>query len=91
VDMPISVISVLQVFFATKSLFLRYRPESTWRPKHAEFKVILLTVPESRNLHLNKDGGSASDDYQSQMLNIKRLRILYLAVLLLVQVNSRSK
>jgi hypothetical protein len=45
-------------------------------------------VPEPWNPHMDKDGVNASDDYQSQMLNIKRLRILYLAVLLLGQVNS---
>jgi hypothetical protein len=45
-------------------------------------------ILEPRNPHLNKDGASASGDYQSQMLNMKRLRILYLAVLLLCQVNS---
>jgi hypothetical protein len=45
-------------------------------------------IPEPQNPHFNKDGASALGDYQSQMLNIKRLRILYLTVLLLGQVNS---
>jgi hypothetical protein len=46
-------------------------------------------VPEPRNYHLNKDRGSASFDSQYQRMNIKKLRNLYLSVLLISQVNPR--
>jgi hypothetical protein len=42
--------------------------------------------PEPHIPYLNKDGASESGDYQSQMLHIKRRRILYLVVLFLGQV-----
>jgi hypothetical protein len=44
-------------------------------------------VPEPRNHHLNNDGASVSCENQYQILNIKRFRNLYLAILLLSQVN----
>jgi hypothetical protein len=44
-------------------------------------------VFEAHNLHMKKFGACASNEYQSQMLKIKGLRILYLAVLLLSQVD----
>jgi hypothetical protein len=47
-------------------------------------------VPEPQNHHLNKDGTSASCDSQYQILNIKRLRNLYLAVLLLVHFQAKD-
>jgi hypothetical protein len=43
-------------------------------------------IPEPQNPHLNKDGGSASGEKKSQMLNIKGLRNLYMVLLLLSQV-----
>jgi hypothetical protein len=86
-DMPISVISVLQVFSTVDSFILGFSLESRWRLILVEFQVNLSTVPEPQNHHLNKDGSSASCDNQYQILNIKRLRNLYLAVLLLDQVN----
>jgi hypothetical protein len=43
---------------------------------------------EPRNPHLKKDGACALDEYQSQTLKIKTLVILYLAVLLLDQVDT---
>jgi hypothetical protein len=70
-DMPISVIYVLQVFSMAESLLPRF----------------CLAVPEPQNHQLNKDAASASCHNQYQILNIKRLRRLYLAVLLLGQVN----
>jgi hypothetical protein len=46
-------------------------------------------VFEQQNLHLKKYGACALDEYQSQMLKIKRLRILYLTILLLDQVDRK--
>jgi hypothetical protein len=85
--MPINAVFVLQVFSTIESLLLGYRPKSTRRPELAEFKIIMLVFLEPWNPHLNKDRASSSGDNQSQMLNIKKLRNLYMAVLLLGQVN----
>jgi hypothetical protein len=85
--MPISSISMHQILSMTKSFLLWNQLESTWRLELAEFKVIHLIVFEPWNPHLKKYGACALDEYQSQTLNIKRLRILYLVVLLLGQVD----
>jgi hypothetical protein len=76
VDMPINVVSVLQVFSKVESRLFRFHLERTRRP-----------VPEPRNHHLNKYGASASCDNQYQILNMKRLRNLDITILLLGQVN----
>jgi hypothetical protein len=44
-------------------------------------------VIEQRNPHLKKYEACALDEYPSQTLTIKRLRILYLAILLLGHVD----
>jgi hypothetical protein len=85
--MSISAISMHQILFMIKYFLLYNQPESTWRPELAEFKVICFTVFEPRNPHLKKYGSCALDEYQSQTLKIKRLMILYLAILLLGQVD----
>jgi hypothetical protein len=53
----------------------------------AEFKITCFTVFEPRNPHLKKYEACALDEYQSQTLKIKRLEILYLAILPLGQVD----
>jgi hypothetical protein len=85
--MPINVVSVLRVFFMVESLLLRFRLESRSRPIPTEFQVNLPAVSEPQNHHLNKDAANVSWENQYQILNIKRFRNLYLAVLLLGQVN----
>jgi hypothetical protein len=70
-----------------ESLLLRFHLESKWRPIPTEFQVNLPAVPKPQNHHLNKDVASASCDNQYQIFNIKRLRNLYLVVLLPGQVN----
>jgi hypothetical protein len=85
--MPISTVSMHRVFSMVESLLLRFCPESTRRPKLAEFYVIIPAVPEPRNHHLNKDGASVSCDNQYQIFNMKTLINLYQAVLLLGEVN----
>jgi hypothetical protein len=85
--MPISAISMLWVFSTVQSPLLGFCLESRRRPIHLEFHVNLLAVLEPQNQHLNKDVAIASCDNQYEILNIKRLRNLYLAVLLLGQVN----
>jgi hypothetical protein len=42
---------------------------------------------EPQNPHMEKYGACALDEYQSQTLKIKRFGILYLAILLLGQVD----
>ena len=86
--MPISTISVLRVCSAAES----FLSETTLKAledqslQNSKYSASRFLNHEIRTC--NKDGAGTSDDYQSQLLNIKRFRILYLAVLLLSQVDS---
>jgi hypothetical protein len=86
-DMPINAISMRRILSTIKSFLLWNQLEITWRSELAEFNVIRFTVFEPWIPHLKKYEASALDEYQSQTLKIKRLRNLYLTILLLGQVD----